>query len=211
MRSEGLSVSVCPCPNSPIECLYVPQTTQLTQRATNLWIFVGFSLKLLRCGDPALLRRTAICTGGHFSPPCVILMSMPIPAHTRLGFAFHLHHHWSRTYISQHSIHISPTEVNHYGNLVVTSYCCSINASFIVVVICKCIVYPHQFNVDTCDLLSYSLYHVWCVSEFPPFLSYIIITLLWFTHTYLFTNKYIILISYHALFPIHFHVYQGCC
>ena len=60
MRSEGycswvVCVSVCPLVNiSPLERLFNLKTLAHTQRATKVKIFVGFSLKPLRCKDPAL-------------------------------------------------------------------------------------------------------------------------------------------------------------
>ena len=52
---------------SPLERLFVLKTLSRTQRATKVKIFVGFSLKPLRCRDPALPPLTAIRTVGHFS------------------------------------------------------------------------------------------------------------------------------------------------
>ena len=51
------SVCVCVCllsNISPMERLFVLKTLSRTQRATKVKIFVGFSLKPLRCRDPAL-------------------------------------------------------------------------------------------------------------------------------------------------------------
>ena len=62
MRSEGycsrpVCVSVCPISqNSPLERLFVLKILSRTQQAKEVKKFVGFSLKQLRCGDPALLR-----------------------------------------------------------------------------------------------------------------------------------------------------------
>ena len=55
----GLCVCVCVCVCllshiSPMEHLFVLKTLSRTQRATKVKIFVGFSLKPLRCRDPAL-------------------------------------------------------------------------------------------------------------------------------------------------------------
>ena len=50
-------VCVCVCPLidiSPMERLFVLKTLSRTQRATKVKKFVGFSLKPLRCRDPAL-------------------------------------------------------------------------------------------------------------------------------------------------------------
>ena len=55
--SVCLSVYLCVCPLShisPMEHLFVLKTLSRTQRATKVKIFVGFSLKPLRCRDPAL-------------------------------------------------------------------------------------------------------------------------------------------------------------
>ena len=47
--------SVCPLSHiSPMERLFVLKTLSRTQRATKVKKFVGFSLKPLRCRDPAL-------------------------------------------------------------------------------------------------------------------------------------------------------------
>ena len=56
MRSEGwVCLSVCLLSHiSPMERLFVLKTLSRTQRATKVKIFVGFSLKPLRCRDPAL-------------------------------------------------------------------------------------------------------------------------------------------------------------
>ena len=63
MRSEGYCswVCVCVCLSvcllshiSPMERLFVLKTLSRTQRATKVKTFVGFSLKPLRCRDPAL-------------------------------------------------------------------------------------------------------------------------------------------------------------
>ena len=60
MRSEGYgSVCVCVCvcllsSISPMERLFVLKTLSRTQRATKVKKVVGFSLKPLRCRDPAL-------------------------------------------------------------------------------------------------------------------------------------------------------------
>ena len=59
MRSEGycswVCLSVCLLSHiSPMERLFVLKTRSRTQRATKVKKFVGFSLKPLRCRDPAL-------------------------------------------------------------------------------------------------------------------------------------------------------------
>ena len=59
MRSEGYCSWVCLCVCllshiSPMERLFVLKTLSRTQRATKVKKFVGFSLKPLRCRDPAL-------------------------------------------------------------------------------------------------------------------------------------------------------------
>ena len=52
--------SVCPLSHiSPMERLFVLKTLSRTQRATKVKKFVGFSLKPLRCRDPAPPRCTA--------------------------------------------------------------------------------------------------------------------------------------------------------
>ena len=52
--------------NSPPEHLFVLKILSRTQRATKVERFVGFSLKPLRCGDPALPPLKAIRSVGHF-------------------------------------------------------------------------------------------------------------------------------------------------
>ena len=59
MRSEGycswVCLSVCLLSHiSPLERLFVLKTLSRTQRATKVKTIVGFSLKPLRCRDPAL-------------------------------------------------------------------------------------------------------------------------------------------------------------
>ena len=55
MRSEGLFVSVCLLSHiSPMERLFALKTLSRTQRATKVKMVVGFSLKPMRCRDPAL-------------------------------------------------------------------------------------------------------------------------------------------------------------
>ena len=59
MRSEGycswVCLSVCLLSHiSPMERLFILKTLSRTQRATKVKKFVGFSLKPLRCRDPAL-------------------------------------------------------------------------------------------------------------------------------------------------------------
>ena len=52
---------------SPMERLFVLKTLSRTQRATKVKKFVGFSLKPLRCRDPALPPLYGMPTVGHFS------------------------------------------------------------------------------------------------------------------------------------------------
>ena len=53
-RGLRVCVSVCLLSHiSPMECLFVLKTLSRTQRATKVKKFVGFSLKPLRCRDPA--------------------------------------------------------------------------------------------------------------------------------------------------------------
>ena len=59
MHSEGYCSWVCVCVCllshiSPMERLFVLKTLSRTQRATKVKKYVGFSLKPLRCRDPAL-------------------------------------------------------------------------------------------------------------------------------------------------------------
>ena len=62
-RVTVVVLSVCVCVFvcllshiSPLERLFVLKILSPTQRATEVKNFVGFSLKPLCCGDPALLR-----------------------------------------------------------------------------------------------------------------------------------------------------------
>ena len=67
----SVCLSVCSLSHiSPLERLFVLKSTSRTQRATNVKKFVGFSLKLLRCGDPALPPSYGLPYGGHFSSAC---------------------------------------------------------------------------------------------------------------------------------------------
>ena len=51
---------------SPLKRLFIPKILSRTQRATEVEKFVGFSLKLLRCGDPAVPTLKAIRSVGDF-------------------------------------------------------------------------------------------------------------------------------------------------
>ena len=64
-RVTVVVMSVC-LSVTPLERLFVLKTLSHTQRATKVKKFVGFSLKPLRCRDPAFPPMTAIRTGGHF-------------------------------------------------------------------------------------------------------------------------------------------------
>ena len=57
---------------SPMERLFVLKTLSRTQRATKVKIFVGFSLKPLRCRDPALPPLYGHAQSAIF--PCVFLV-----------------------------------------------------------------------------------------------------------------------------------------
>ena len=61
---------VCVCVYiSPLECLFILKILSCTQRVMEVKKVVGFSLKLLRCRDPALpplKSYTCICTVSHF-------------------------------------------------------------------------------------------------------------------------------------------------
>ena len=62
-------VVVCVCrlvANSLLKGQFVLKTLSHTQRATKVKIFVGVSLKPLRCRDTALARCTATRAVGHF-------------------------------------------------------------------------------------------------------------------------------------------------
>ena len=66
-RRVTVVVRVCLlCHISPLECLSVLKILSHTQRATEVQNFVGFSLKLLRCGDPVLPLLKAIRIVGYF-------------------------------------------------------------------------------------------------------------------------------------------------
>ena len=65
-----LSVCLSVCllsQNSPLERLFVLKILSRTQRAEEVKKYVGFSLKRLRCEDPAPSVVTAVCMVGHFS------------------------------------------------------------------------------------------------------------------------------------------------
>ena len=67
----GLSVCVCVCPLSdisPLERLFVLKSISRTQRATKVKNFVGFSLKPLRCRDPALPTLYSYMRSAIFFP-----------------------------------------------------------------------------------------------------------------------------------------------
>ena len=66
-RVTVVGFSVCPLvANSLQERLFVFKPLSHTLRATKVKIFVGFSLKPLRCRDTALARCTATRAVGHF-------------------------------------------------------------------------------------------------------------------------------------------------
>ena len=55
----SVCLSVCRLSHiSPLERLFVLKSMSRTQQATKVKKFVRFSLKLLSCGDPALVRHT---------------------------------------------------------------------------------------------------------------------------------------------------------
>ena len=101
MRSEGycswVCLSVCLLSHiSPMERLFVLKTLSRTQRATKVKKFVGFSLKPLRCRDPALPPLY----GHAYSRPffhayrvraCVLLVCMihRVPPRVQHFSAFH--------------------------------------------------------------------------------------------------------------------------
>ena len=86
MRSEGYCSWVCVCVCvcllshiSPMERLFVLKTLSRTQRARKVKMFLGFSLKPLRCRDPAL---PPLC-GRAYSRPFFLrkarMPSLPLP------------------------------------------------------------------------------------------------------------------------------------
>ena len=68
-RVTVLGLSVCVSVKSHLTsgASVRPEILLSTQQATEVKIFVGFSLKQLRCWDQALPPLKAICTIGHFS------------------------------------------------------------------------------------------------------------------------------------------------
>ena len=68
---------------SPMERLFVLKTLSRTQRATKVKIFVGFSLKPLRCRDPAL---PPLC-GRAYSRPFFLRKARMPGAHYSMGLA----------------------------------------------------------------------------------------------------------------------------
>ena len=98
MRSEGYCSWVCLCVCllshiSPMERLFVLKTLSRTQRATKVKKFVGFSLKPLRCRDPAL---------------------PPLYGHAYSRPFFHAYFSCTRMRISRHA-HDTPPRVQHFS------------------------------------------------------------------------------------------------
>ena len=58
--------SVCPCFNSPLDCLFVPQTIPSTARVTTISSIEPFFLNMLRCRDLSAATTVCIQTVGHF-------------------------------------------------------------------------------------------------------------------------------------------------
>ena len=70
MRVNVVGLSVCLLSHiSPLELVFILKILSRTQWATEVKIFVGFSLKLLCCRDPVL---PPLNTVGHF-PACILL------------------------------------------------------------------------------------------------------------------------------------------
>ena len=66
-RVTVVGLSVCPLVNiSRLEHLFVLKTLSHTQRATNVKMIGGITLKPLHCRDSALQHCTAIRAVGHF-------------------------------------------------------------------------------------------------------------------------------------------------
>ena len=96
MCSEGYGSLVCLCVCvsvcllsciSPLERLFILKSTSRIQQATKAKKFVGFSLKLLCCGDPALPSSYGHMYGQPFFmymryTYMYMHMRMCVPAHT---------------------------------------------------------------------------------------------------------------------------------
>ena len=74
MRSKGYSswvclsvcLSVCPCSNSLLDGLFVPQTIRRNKRVIRISSIERFSLKMLRCRDLSVTSIVRVHSAGHF-------------------------------------------------------------------------------------------------------------------------------------------------
>ena len=70
MRSEGYStwvcLSVCPCSNSLLDGLFVPQTIRRNKRVIRISLIERFSLKMLCCRDLSVTSIVRVHSAGHF-------------------------------------------------------------------------------------------------------------------------------------------------
>ena len=70
MRSEGYStwvcLSVCPCSNSLLDGLFVPQTIRRNKRVIRISLIERFSLKMLRCRDLSVTSIVRVHSADHF-------------------------------------------------------------------------------------------------------------------------------------------------
>ena len=63
----SVCLSVCPCYNSPLDCLFVPQTIRSTERLTTITLIEPFFLNMLRCRDLSPASIVRIQTVGIFT------------------------------------------------------------------------------------------------------------------------------------------------
>ena len=70
MRSEGygswVCLSVCPCSNSLLDGIFVPQTIRRNKRVIRISLIERFSLKMLRCRDLSVTSIVRVHSVGHF-------------------------------------------------------------------------------------------------------------------------------------------------
>ena len=71
MRSEGygslVCLSVCPCSNSLLDGIFVPQTIRHNKRVIRISLIERFSLKMLRCRDLSITSIVRVHSVAHFS------------------------------------------------------------------------------------------------------------------------------------------------
>ena len=147
MRSEGYCSWVCLCVCllshiSPMERLFVLKTLSRTQRATKVKKFVGFSLKPLRCRDPALpplyghaySRPFFSCTRMRISRVCTRMIH-------RRGFSTLVLFIWyiNALFLQEFFIYLSPLFL--CSVMIVEGILCIrfVHMCVTVSVVCKCV------------------------------------------------------------------------